>query len=133
MRLLLYIKNRNNRKKDKNNDILYKMSDGEQYIFNVQNAKNLFYEKVTYTGTSASGTNNGNLINFIDRLENKINDKRLDFLFGEKSRTISFEETLSELLGYNESTKSNITILDLSGVPFDVLSITVSLISRIFI
>ena len=58
-----------------------------------------------------------------------IND--LDFLFGEKSRTISFEETLSELLGYNESTKSNITILDLSGVPFDVLSITVSLISRI--
>lgn len=129
--ILLYIKNRNNEKKDKNNDILYKMSDGEQYIFNVQNAKNLFYEKVTYTGTSASGTNNGNLINFIDRLENKINDKRLDFLFGEKSRTISFEETLSELLGYNESTKSNITILDLSGVPFDVLSITVSLISRI--
>ena len=129
--ILLYIKNRNNEKKDKNNDILYKMSDGEQYIFNVQNAKNLFYEKVTYTGTSASGTNNGNLINFIDRLENKINDKRLDFLFGEKSRTISFEETLSEWLGYNESTKSNITILDLSGVPFDVLSITVSLISRI--
>ena len=129
--ILLYIKNRNNEKKDKNNDILYKMSDGEQYIFDVQNAKNLFYEKVTYTGTSASGTNNGNLINFIDRLENKINDKRLDFLFGEKSRTISFEETLSELLGYNESTKSNITILDLSGVPFDVLSITVSLISRI--
>lgn len=129
--ILLYIKNRNNEKKDKDNNIPYEIPGEGQYIFDVQNAKNLFHSKVEYTGTSASGTNNGNLINFIDRLENKINDKRLDFLFGEQSRTISFEETLSELLGYNESTKSNITILDLSGVPFDVLSITVSLISRI--
>ena len=38
---------------------------------------------------------------------------------------------MRELLGYQEEAKSNITILDLSGVPFDVLSITVSLISRI--
>ena len=86
---------------------------------------------VNYTGSSATGTNNGNLINFVDRLENKINDKRLTFLFGDASKNISFEETLSQLLGYREETKSNITILDLSGVPFDVLSITVSLISRI--
>lgn len=46
-------------------------------------------------------------------------------------KKISFEETLCELLGYQENAKANITILDLSGVPFDVLSITVSLISRI--
>ncbi|MFQ7528025.1 MAG: hypothetical protein ACLRMN_11015 [Mediterraneibacter gnavus] len=91
----------------------------------------MFEEEVEYTGSSASGTNNGSLINFIDRLENKINDKRLEFLFGEASKKISFEETLHELLGYQEEAKSNITILDLSGVPFDVLSITVSLISRI--
>ena len=32
-------------------------------------------------------------------------------------------------MGYKE--KSNVTIIDLSGVPFEVLSITVSLISRI--
>lgn len=35
-----------------------------------------------------------------------------------------------EFLGYGEN-NSNVTIIDLSGVPFEVLSITVSLISRL--
>lgn len=39
-------------------------------------------------------------------------------------------DTLKQLIGYGEG-NSNVTILDLSGVPFDVMSITVSLISRI--
>lgn len=129
--ILMYIKNRNNEKKDKNNNIPYKTADGETHNYDTKKAECLFEEEVEYTGSSASGTNNGSLINFIDRLENKINDKRLEFLFGEASKKISFEETLHELLGYQEEAKSNITILDLSGVPFDVLSITVSLISRI--
>lgn len=77
-----------------------------------------------------AGPLNGKLSNFVSRLENKINDKRLDFLLGEKSKKISFEDTLKQLIGYTENA-SNITIIDLSGVPFDVLSITVSLISRI--
>lgn len=111
--------------------IPYKTANGETHKFDTKEADCLFEEEVEYTGSSASGTNNGSLINFIDRLENKINDKRLNFLFGENSKKISFEETLCELLGYQENAKANITILDLSGVPFDVLSITVSLISRI--
>lgn len=73
----------------------------------------------------------GKLTNFISRLESKLNDKRFDFLLGEKSKQITFEETIKQLIGQNCSPKSNITILDLSGVPFEVLSITVSLISRI--
>lgn len=128
--ILTYIKNRNNEKKDKNNAIPYITADGKSHLFDTANSDDLFVELVNYTGSSATGTNNGSLINFIDRLENKINDKRLTFLFGDFSKKISFEETLSQLLGYREDTKSNITILDLSGVPFDVLSITVSLISR---
>ena len=87
-------------------------------------------EHVKYTGSSASGTNNGGLINFIDRLEDKINDKRLEFLFGEKSKEITFEKTLEQLISYSDE-KRNVTIIDLSGIPFDILSITVSLISRI--
>lgn len=79
---------------------------------------------------TTQGSLYGKLTNFVSRLENRINDKRLDFLVGEKSKKISFEETLKQLIGYGEST-SNITIIDLSGVPFEVLSITVSLISRI--
>ncbi len=72
----------------------------------------------------------GKLINYINRLENKINDSRLDFLLGEKSKEITFEETLSQIMGYKNSSNANVTVIDLSGVPFEVLSITVSLISR---
>lgn len=72
----------------------------------------------------------GQLTNFINRLESRMHDKRLEFLLGEKSKKITFEDTIKQLVGYGNK-KSNITILDLSGVPFDVLSITVSLISRI--
>lgn len=71
------------------------------------------------------------LTNFINRLESKINDSRLEFFLGEGSKTITFEQTLETLLGYTAANKSNVTIIDLSGVPFEVLSITVSLISRL--
>lgn len=77
-----------------------------------------------------AGPLNGKLSNFVSRLENKIGDKRLEFLLGERAKKISFEDTLKQLLGYTAN-RANITIIDLSGVPFEVLSITVSLISRI--
>ncbi len=128
--ILKYVKNRNNEKKDTSNNILYNNSKGESFVFNNSDSNELFLGDLTYTGSSATGTNNGKLINFIDRLENKINDKRLEFLFGKKSEDITFEKTLKQLISYEEK-KSNVTIIDLSGVPFDVLSITVSLISRI--
>ncbi|SET24227.1 anti-phage-associated helicase HerA [Thorsellia anophelis] len=67
---------------------------------------------------------------FISRFESKINQDRLDFLFGPAIKSATFESTLQNLLGYLEE-KSNVTIIDLSGVPFEVLSITVSLISRL--
>lgn len=70
------------------------------------------------------------LTNFISRLENKISDKRLEFFLWEKSKTITLQDTLRQFLWYR-GTNSNITIIDLSWVPFDVLAITVSLISRL--
>ena len=72
----------------------------------------------------------GKLSNFISRIENKLADRRLEFLFGNDARDTSFEEVLKALIGYGDN-QTNVTIIDLSGVPFDVLSITVSLISRI--
>lgn len=72
----------------------------------------------------------GRLTNFVNRLENKIGDKRLEFLLGDKSKKISFKDTLKQFISYGDK-KSNVTIIDLSGIPFEVLSITVSLISRI--
>jgi len=73
----------------------------------------------------------GRLTNFVNRLESKINDRRLEFFLGEKSQAITFEETLRSILGYSTDKPKNVTVIDLSGVPFEVLSITVSLISRL--
>ncbi len=96
----------------------------------LQFAKDKNEEMVPGKNDKKMGPLNGKLSNFVSRLENKINDRRLDFLLGEKTRTITFEDTLKQLIGYSEDA-SNITIIDLSGVPFEVLSITVSLISRL--
>lgn len=81
-------------------------------------------------GKDKAGPLNGQLTNFVSRFENKLSDRRLDFLLGDEARDMTFEEILKSLIGYGDD-KSNVTIIDLSGVPFDVLSITVSLISRI--
>ena len=80
---------------------------------------------------TTQGSLYGKLTNYVSRLENKINDKRLDFLLGDRSKTITFEETIKQLIGDLDDKRTNVTILDLSGIPFEVLNITVSLISRI--
>lgn len=103
--------------KDKNEELI---DTGETYASGTKKGQ----PKLT------QGSLYGRLTNFVNRLENKIGDKRLDFLLGEKSKSISFEETLKQFISYGDN-KSNVTIIDLSGIPFEVLSITVSLISRI--
>ncbi|MDO8291038.1 MAG: ATP-binding protein [Parvibaculum sp.] len=67
---------------------------------------------------------------FFTRFESKVAQDRLQFLFGPAADTASLEGTLMNLIGYGAK-QSNVTVIDLSGVPFEVLSITVSLISRI--
>jgi len=78
-------------------------------------------------GSYADGT----LDKFLSRISSKYKQERLNFIFGSKSKTITFEETVKQFLGYKTDNENNVTILDLSGVPFEVLSITVSLISRL--
>ncbi len=78
---------------------------------------------------------NGEFDRFVSRLETKIRDKRLKFIIKPEDekcseyKTEDFEIILKQFLGYID--KSNITIIDLSGIPFEVLSITVSLVSRL--
>lgn len=102
---------------EKNTEVI---GTGEEYVSGAKKGQ----EKTT------QGSLYGKLTNFVNRLENKINDNRLDFLLGQKSKEITFEETLNQLIGYQTGKQSNVTVVDLSGVPFEVLSITVSLISR---
>jgi ABC-type oligopeptide transport system ATPase subunit len=72
----------------------------------------------------------GTLDKFFVRFQEKINQDRLSFLFGSAAKTSTFENTLQNFLGYLPDKNSNVTVIDLSGIPFEVLSITVSLISR---
>lgn len=91
--------------------------------------------KVLDAKVSKDGGFNGEFDRFISRLETKLNDKRLSFLLkpvkddGVAFQTNDFSEVIKQFLGYIE--KSNVTVVDLSGIPFEVLSITVSLISRL--
>jgi DNA helicase HerA-like ATPase len=84
---------------------------------------------------ASNGAFNGEFNRFLSRLETKLSDKRLSFLLypknkeGKEFQTDDFETILKQFLGYID--KSNITIIDLSGIPFEILSITISLVSRL--
>lgn len=105
--------------------------------------KDFYFEKILTFITSSTaadkkatnGPFNGEFNRFTSRLEAKLSDKRLRFLLNAKKTdgtahvTADFEALMKQFLGYLD--KANVTIVDLSGVPFEVLSITVSLVSRL--
>jgi len=95
-----------------------------------------FVPQSTAAATKASnGPFCGEFNRFTSRFETTISDKRLKFILdphkedGSIYSTHDFEEIMQQFLGYLN--RSNITIVDLSGIPFEVLSITVSLVSRL--
>lgn len=94
-----------------------------------------FEDKVS--GKVNGGPYAGEFDRFIPRLETKLNDDRLAFLLkpkksdGTEYKTSDLPDILKQFIGYTENKKDNITIIDLSGIPFEVLSIVVSLISRL--
>ena len=125
---------------DYRDNLCIKIENEEKQCSNIEE-KYLHFFKKQYTfeprkqskikgGIYADGT----LDKFLDRFENKIFKKRLEFLFGDGSRDSSFEDTMKQFVGYktnNSNSNQNITVIDLGGVPFEVLSTTVSLITRI--
>jgi hypothetical protein len=104
---------------------------------------NFYFEKLlsfTQSSTAAAsratnGPFNGEFNRFSSRLNAKLNDKRLVFLLNSTDangviyKTEDFDKLMQQFLGYLN--KSNVTIIDLSGIPFEVLSITVSLVARL--
>lgn len=131
-----------------NEEVINKV-EGEQHLPKLSNGelvrdRNLYFiERFEFTtsnntkATKASnGPFNGEFNRFLSRFETKLTDKRLDFLLlnqdveeNAKYKTEHFEEILKQFMGYQD--KSNVTIIDLSGIPFEVLSITISLIARL--
>ena len=83
------------------------------------------------SGINKGAYADGSIDKFVRRLSAKIGNPRLDFIFGEKASGMEFEAVLEQLMGYGKDNSANVTILDLSGIPFEVISITVSLITRV--
>lgn len=105
-------------------------------LTNEERIKKYFEKEHSFFSTKSQSITKGDyadgtLDKFSIRLQSKVSDKRLEFLFGKQSKSISFEETLQKLMGYCSGDFKNVTVIDLSGIPFEVLSITVSLISRL--
>ena len=94
-----------------------------------------FEEKAT--GKINDGPYYGEFHRFLSRLETKISDDRLGFLLTPKRvddqdlQTKDLELILRSFLGYRTDEQANVTVVDLSGIPFEVLSVVVSLISRL--
>ncbi|GJL63176.1 MAG: sea9 [Nitrospirales bacterium] len=109
------------------------VEDRKEHYFDQQCT---FVAQTTAAATKATnGPFNGEFNRFVSRLETKLADKRLRFLLhpakpdGTPFKTEDFEKIMKQFVGYLN--KANITIVDLSGIPFEVLSITVSLVSRL--
>ncbi|WP_185897320.1 anti-phage-associated helicase HerA [Paenibacillus zeisoli] len=111
------------------NDAKEFVSDEEKFDFYFE--KEFEFEEIKPQSINKGTYNDGTLEKFISRLRSKLSDKRLGFLLGGKVNKVTFEDTLTHILAYKGTEKANVTIIDLSGVPFEVLSITVSLISRL--
>jgi hypothetical protein len=91
----------------------------------------------------------GRLLGFVNQLETRLNDRRYDFLLrpeeqaarnpdlagklhvgdapGELSKGVA--AVIRQLLG-RLGTRKNLTIVDLSGLPFDVIDVTVAVLTR---
>lgn len=108
------------------------VNDRDDYYFD---ALQIFVVSSTAAAIKASnGPFNGEFDRLILRLRTRLADPRLRFLFypqrkdGSVLATKDFADVVRQFIGY--LTKSNVSIVDLSGIPFEVLSIVVSLISR---
>ena len=86
-------------------------------------------------GTTKAGEFNGKLSRMISRLENKISDRRLGFLFQGGTDVLQFDylnRLADALLGSSgENGTGGVKIIDFSEVPSDVLPLIVSLVARL--
>ena len=133
--VIQYIKNINNELIDKKNGRKPTDKDGKAVEDRLPEYFSKEFEFDKTNSNYVNGPYSGDFERFILRLEATVKNPRLRFLFDDSVQDLSLEDVLKQFLGYkvkddgNEK-DANVTIVDLSGIPFEVLSITVSLISR---
>lgn len=117
---------------------LHICTDTDDKTFQTEDEKLLWYCDASraFSGKKQGKVNkgayaDGSIDKFVRRLASRIENSRLQFLFGAATACLSLEAVLQQFTGYTTTRESNVTIIDLSGVPFEVLSITVSVITRL--
>ncbi len=88
-------------------------------------------EKISMSGSVKEGPFYGKFTRFLVRLDGKLNDPRYAFMFRLKEyiQSSAINDLLSKILGADGS--AQVTILDMSGVPFDIVNTIVSLLARL--
>lgn len=145
--VITYLSNRNSESKYVENDIEYYALKDDQKIKCIDDdIPDEFWSKLDFylpTGNSnhsvlkkkiSKGFFYGEFSRFLSRFETKLLDNRLDFMLKQRNlKTDNFFEIVKNLLGYKtkDSECSNITIIDLSSLPFEIVSIVVSIITRL--
>lgn len=84
-------------------------------------------------GTTKHGDYFGKLTRFIQRLDAKVKDKRLNFMFSSDQALLKHEylNTLCETLLLPASNGGGVKVIDFSEVPSDILPLIISLVARL--
>jgi len=85
-------------------------------------------------GTEKQGPYHGKLTRFIQRLQAKQNDKRLNFMFSHDTNLLKYEYMLNlcgKIMQPAKDGCGGVKIIDFSEVPSDILPLIVSLIARL--
>ncbi len=112
-------------------------------------SRRMEFNKGNAEGETPHATYFGKLLGLVNQLETRLNDRRYDFLLrpfeqaqrnpdlagllredqppGQISRSVSL--VLRQILGRGDE-RRNLTIIDLSGLPFDVVDMTVAVVTR---
>ncbi len=87
--------------------------------------------KIEYLNNEPEGPFHGKFARFLVQLDTKLNDPRYDFMFRPRLyiHSSTIEELLMKMFGLDGSSK--VTIMDMSGVPFDIVNTIVSLVARL--
>lgn len=145
-----YIYNKNFETHYEKDGKIYYAIKGDEKIENSDNNYELLFAKREFYPTSGNAKVKeleskveskrngfyGQFPRFINRFESKMRDSRLQFILSNKidddcNSSDEFYKVVAKFLGYTDKNKKNVTIIDLSSLPFEVVSLIVSVVSRI--
>lgn len=122
----------------KNEDIIANVTIDSPIPYNIDDVIQYLKLKDTEripgaSGKDKNGEYNGKLTRFIQRLEAKASDKRLNFIFSRDKTLLEYDymNKLCKNLMSPASQSGGVKIIDFSEVPSDILPLMVSLIARL--